>query len=116
MERVLALLGHPEEKLPAVHIGGTNGKGSTAAYLEAAAIAAGLSVGKYTSPHLSSYKERITINRQPISLENLDALVEVAKPAIEQVAADPEYGQLTEFEVSTILAFLYFAQSDVIWP
>jgi len=110
---VLALLGHPEEKLPAVHIGGTNGKGSTAAYLEAAAIAAGLSVGKYTSPHLSSYKERITINRQPISLENLDALVEVAKPAIEQVAADPEYGQLTEFEVSTILAFLYFAQSDV---
>ncbi|HHZ20238.1 MAG TPA: bifunctional folylpolyglutamate synthase/dihydrofolate synthase [Firmicutes bacterium] len=113
MERVLALLGHPEEKLPAVHIGGTNGKGSTAAYLEAAAIAAGLSVGKYTSPHLSSYKERITINRQPISLENLDALVEVAKPAIEQVAADPEYGQLTEFEVSTILAFLYFAQSDV---
>jgi dihydrofolate synthase/folylpolyglutamate synthase len=113
MERVLALLGHPEEKLPAVHIGGTNGKGSTAAYLEAAAIAAGLSVGKYTSPHLSSYKERITINRQPISLETLDALVEVAKPAIEQVAADPEYGQLTEFEVSTILAFLYFAQSDV---
>lgn len=110
---MLALLGHPEEKLPAVHIGGTNGKGSTAAYLEAAAIAAGLSVGKYTSPHLSSYKERITINRQPISLENLDALVEVAKPAIEQVAADPEYGQLTEFEVSTILAFLYFAQSDV---
>lgn len=106
-------IGHPEQKLAVVHIGGTNGKGSTAAFLEGVAMAAGLSVGKYTSPHLSSYTERMTINRQPISLEILDALVEEVRPVIDRVSVDPKYGPLTEFEVSTILAFLYFAQSKV---
>ena len=67
MRRLAENLGSPQQNLKFIHIAGTNGKGSTAAMLEAILREAGYHVGLYTSPHLVSFCERIQINRQPIS-------------------------------------------------
>src|ERR1700733_2816227 len=67
MRAVAQTLGAPEEKLRFIHLAGTNGKGSTAAFCESCLRASGLRVGLYTSPHLVSVRERIQIDRQPIS-------------------------------------------------
>lgn len=113
VQAILAELGHPERDFPSVHIGGTNGKGSTVAFLESVALAAGLKTARYTSPHLSSYTERFVINRRAISEDALAELVTEIKPVLERIAKDPAIGQPTEFEVGTILAFLYFARQKV---
>ncbi|MBD3299250.1 MAG: bifunctional folylpolyglutamate synthase/dihydrofolate synthase, partial [candidate division Zixibacteria bacterium] len=64
-------LDHPELKAPAVHVAGTNGKGSVSAILEAMCLGAGLSVGRYTSPHLRDLRERIHLNGKPISRQRV---------------------------------------------
>src|SRR5262245_12534075 len=77
MWRILERLGHPETKLPpAIHIAGTNGKGSTLAYLRATLEAAGLAVHSYTSPHLVKFHERIRVAGKLISESDLSALLE----------------------------------------
>ena len=77
IERILSLLGNPEKRLPPViHIAGTNGKGSTLAFIRAIAEAAGLNVHTYTSPHLVKFNERIRINGNIIEDEILLELVE----------------------------------------
>lgn len=83
------------------------------AFVESAALAAGLCVGRFTSPHLTHYNERIVINREPIQDETFAALVETIIPVLEEAEKRPEFGAPTEFEVGTILAFLYFAQAKV---
>jgi dihydrofolate synthase/folylpolyglutamate synthase len=110
LRRMFALveaLGHPERAYPIIHIAGTKGKGSVASYCASALRAAGYRVGLYTSPHMQDYAERIQINGQPIPHEDLVALVEEIKPTIESI---PE---LTTFEITTALAFLYFAKRKV---
>ncbi len=104
IERLLAALGHPEEKLPpVVHIAGTNGKGSTLAYLRGMAEAAGMRVHVYTSPHLVRFNERIRIAGGLISDAELAALLEEC----ERVNA----GQpITFFEITNAAAFLAFAR------
>ncbi len=111
MERLLQRLGHPEQKLPAVvHIAGTNGKGSTTAYMKAALEAAGYGVHVYTSPHLVRFHERIVLAGEgPISDADLiDILIECE-------AANGE-APITYFEVTTAAAFLAFSRrsADVI--
>lgn len=96
-------LGDPQKELRYVHIAGTNGKGSTAAMLSAILGAAGYTVGLFTSPHLRRYNERIKINGADISDEDLCAMAELVKPAVEQMAEIP-----TEFERFTAMALLYF--------
>ena len=113
MRFLMNALQRPELLFPSVHIGGTNGKGSTIAFLEAIAMAAGLKVARYTSPHLSSYTERFTINRHPISQQKLAELVEEIRPVLEKATNRPEFGSPTEFEVGTALAFRYFAEENV---
>jgi dihydrofolate synthase/folylpolyglutamate synthase len=104
MQRALVALGSPERSLRAVHVAGTNGKGSTAAMTEAILRAAGLRTGLYTSPHLSRFTERIQIDGQEISGDALAALDErVVATGIE----------LTYFEVATVLAFLALAEAAV---
>ena len=104
IERLLAALGHPEEQLPpVVHIAGTNGKGSTLAYLRAMAEAAGMTVHVYTSPHLVRFNERIRIAGELIGDLELAALLEDC----ERVNA----GQpITFFEITNAAAFLAFAR------
>ncbi len=108
LERVaLALknLGDPQRRVPAVHIAGTNGKGSVAAMLHAIFCAAGYRVGLYTSPHLVSFTERIRIGDSRISED------EVVKLAREIHTAATVHGiDLTFFEFVTVMAFLHFAR------
>src|SRR5689334_18081257 len=75
MERALDALGHPERRYPVLHVGGTNGKGSTCAMAAAALAESGRSVGLYTSPHLVRFNERIAVGDRPIDDDALDSAV-----------------------------------------
>ena len=111
LERIISLLSHlsdPHLKFPSVHIGGTNGKGSTAAMTASILKQAGYKVGLYTSPHLIDFSERITINDIPISQEGIMRITERLKRAIEQLSIP-----ITFFEFTTAMAFCYFAESDI---
>jgi dihydrofolate synthase/folylpolyglutamate synthase len=112
---LLALLGNPERRLAAVHVGGTNGKGSTAAFTEALLRAAGHRVGLYTSPHLVRFEERIRVDGREISADEvvrgvaeLRALLD-ARPVPERAAARSP----TFFEFTTALALAHFARAGV---
>jgi len=113
MEAMLAMLGNPHRKVGYVHIGGTNGKGSTAAVLASMLAAAGYRIGLYTSPYLLSFTNRMAINGRDIESEELADLVDLIRPIVDQVTADERYGQPTEFEVVTVLALVYFARQKV---
>jgi dihydrofolate synthase/folylpolyglutamate synthase len=107
MQTLLASLGNPQDKYPVVHVAGTKGKGSVCILCTSALIQAGYKVGLYTSPHLDDYAERIQINNEFIPHADFAALVDEIKP---YVAVIPE---LTTFEITTALAFLYFARQNI---
>lgn len=113
MRALLDILGAPQRQYPVIHIAGTNGKGSTTALVGAVLKAAGYRVGAFTSPHLSSYCERLAINGHPIPPERLAALVGTVRPVVEEAALDPLVGHPTEFEFGTLLALKYFAEEQV---
>ncbi|MCC8991441.1 MAG: bifunctional folylpolyglutamate synthase/dihydrofolate synthase, partial [Streptococcus sp.] len=92
------------------HIVGTNGKGSTVNALQTIFSQAGYEVGTFTSPYIIDFKERISINGQMISEENLLGLVERVKPVVERLPKETEHENATEFEIITVLMFLYFGQ------
>jgi dihydrofolate synthase/folylpolyglutamate synthase len=105
VERLLAALGHPENRLPPViHVAGTNGKGSTVAYMRAIAEAAGLKVHAITSPHLVRFAERIRIAGELISDEKLNELTDRLEAAN---AGEP----ISFFEITTVLALQAFAET-----
>lgn len=111
LERIHRLLGdldNPQKKVPIIHVAGTNGKGSVCAYVSAILTAAGYRVGRYTSPHLIDWTERICLNEQPIAHEELWGLLQQVKEAI-----DPDAPTPTQFEVITAAAWLYFARQQV---
>lgn len=101
------------EELPAIHVAGTNGKGSTVAFLRTMAMAEGLNVGTFISPYIIEFEERIMLNGEPI---REDDLVRIANRVRDSAAASPE--TLTEFELLTVMAWLYFHEQQpdlVIW-
>ncbi|MBV5259640.1 bifunctional folylpolyglutamate synthase/dihydrofolate synthase [Synechococcus moorigangaii CMS01] len=106
--QLLDNLGHPEHQVPIIHVAGTNGKGSVCAYLSSILAAAGYRVGRFTSPHLVDWTERICLNNQPIAPERLLAVLEMVQAAIDPTEETP-----TQFEVITAAGFLYFAQENV---
>ncbi len=110
IKTLLSYLGDPQAKLNFLHIGGTNGKGSTAAFAASVLESAGYKVGLYTSPYLVQFTNRMSINGRDIPRKRLVELVERVKPLTEKIASDPDLGQPTEFEVVTALALTYFAQ------
>jgi dihydrofolate synthase/folylpolyglutamate synthase len=112
MNAILARLNHPEQQFRALHVAGSNGKGSTVAMFDAVLRATGYKTGRFTSPHLVSYRERFVINGVMISEEQLAELVAELKPVIASVTA-AGYGTPTEFEVGTALAFRHFARQQV---
>ena len=105
---LLARLGNPHHQVPIIHVAGTNGKGSVCAYLSAVLTEAGYKTGRYTSPHLVDWTERICINEQPIDSNNLCELILQVQAAI-----NPDEESPTQFEVITAAAWLYFAQQQV---
>src|SRR5215204_4252832 len=113
MRALLAALGNPHLNVPAVHIAGSKGKGSTGAFIASAATRAGHRVGFYTSPHLHRFPERIAIDGRPIadSLFAVEAQA-VAGAARRLEALDPDLGQVTTFEMVTAMALSGFAQQS----
>ena len=108
LERITDLmsrLGDPQKELKFVHITGTNGKGSVSAMVTAALDAAGYRTGRFTSPHLRFYNERIHVSGRDISDEELCRLAEQVKPAVEAMEEKP-----SEFEIWTAMALCYFCQ------
>jgi dihydrofolate synthase/folylpolyglutamate synthase len=104
----------PQKKFPAVHIAGTNGKGSTAAMVASIARAAGMRTGLYTSPHLISATERIRVGEDEIAEEDFARLATVVREAGERLVADQVLpAPPTFFEQMTMIAFLYFAEREV---
>src|SRR5215208_6682044 len=88
LDRMFALLeelGNPQNKYPVIHVAGTKGKGSVSSFCASALKAAGYTTGLYTSPHLWDYTERIQINGEPISHDQLIELVEEVKPAVAKI-------------------------------
>ncbi|MSP13019.1 MAG: bifunctional folylpolyglutamate synthase/dihydrofolate synthase [Chloroflexi bacterium] len=110
---MLQYLNHPEESFPSLLIAGTKGKGSTAVMLATILQAGGYRVGLYSQPHLHSYRERVQIDRQLISRENLIRLARHLQPLSRHMETETEYGPPTTFELGTALAFLAFAQHQV---
>ncbi|MBF0694922.1 MAG: bifunctional folylpolyglutamate synthase/dihydrofolate synthase [Flavobacterium sp.] len=99
-------LGNPERRLKAIHVAGTNGKGSTSHMLSSVLMQAGYKVGLFTSPHLKDYRERIRINGQMISEDYVTEFVVTHKPFFEA-------NNLSFFEMSVGLAFQYFVDQKV---
>lgn len=105
IRRLAARLGNPEKRLKAIHVAGSNGKGSTCAFLFSMLRKAGYTVGLYTSPHLRHFNERIRINDAHISDEDIIRLYRRIREAMK--------GDETFFEITTMMALLYFAEKSV---
>jgi dihydrofolate synthase / folylpolyglutamate synthase len=108
IQTLLGAMGNPHIYVPFVHVAGTNGKGSVCAYLSSILSAAGYTVGRYTSPHLVNWNERICINDEPIDTEIALAALQIAIDRI-----DPNIPRPTQFEIVTAAMWLYFAQARV---
>lgn len=102
-------LGNPQENLKFVHVAGTNGKGSVCAYIGTVLQCAGYKVGRYVSPTIFDYRERIQVNQRMITKEGLGRLMEQVKQACDAMVAEG-MPQPTPFEVETALGFLYFVE------
>lgn len=106
-EKLLALMGNPQQRYPTVHLTGTKGKGSVGAMSASILQSAGYRVGLYSSPHLQDFRERFQINQELISHDALAQIVYDLKPYFDQVEG------ITWFEVITAVAFEYFAREKV---
>lgn len=111
MRELLGRLGNPQDDLKFIHISGTNGKGSVLAYLSTILSGGGYRTGRYISPTLFSYRERIQVDEQKIEKESLAHHVTAIAKVIEEMKAE-NAGNPTAFEVETALAFLYFKEKD----
>ena len=109
MTELLKRLGNPQDDLKFVHIAGTNGKGSVLAYLSTVLKEAGYKVGRYISPTLFSYRERIQVNEAYITKEAVARLTGLVKEAADEIAAD-HLAVPTVFEMETAISFLYFKE------
>ncbi|ULG73547.1 bifunctional folylpolyglutamate synthase/dihydrofolate synthase [Macrococcus brunensis] len=110
MEWMLERMGNPEKNIRGIHVVGTNGKGSTVSYLKNALMANGYEVGTFTSPYIETFNERISLNGNPITDDEIVTLVEKVKPVSEALAEETDLGLATEFEVMTMMMFVYFGE------
>lgn len=110
MEWMLDRLNNPQLNIRGIHVGGTNGKGSTVAYIRAALVENDYEVGTFTSPFIETFNERISLNGLPITNDEIVELVEIVKPISEALEQETELGGATEFEIITTMMFVYFGQ------
>ncbi len=113
IEGLLKELGNPEKELKTVHVTGTNGKGSVASMITNILLAAGLKVGKFTSPHLVKWNERIELNGQDISDEDFATVLSAVKVAADSIVRKGVCQQPTQFEILTAAAFLHYKLQKV---
>ncbi len=106
MTTALEMFGNPHKKFKSIHVAGTNGKGSVCAMLDNILLTAGFKTGRYTSPHLINFNERIMINGKEISDEKVADLVNRVRPYLKKI-------DLTYFEIVTLMAFLHFMDEKV---
>ena len=111
MQRAVDLLGNPEQTYPIIHVTGTNGKGSTIAFMRELFASHCKKVGTFTSPHIVSIHDRICINGEPISDEDFIRLADQVK-AMEQRLLET-HDQLSFFELLTLIALVYFKEQEV---
>ncbi|MBQ0981115.1 bifunctional folylpolyglutamate synthase/dihydrofolate synthase [Micromonospora zamorensis] len=112
IESLLDLLGSPQRAYPAIHLTGTNGKTSTARMIDSLLRAHGLHTGRYTSPHLETVRERISLDGEPVSEERFTSVYREIKPLAELIDARSDE-PLTYFDMTTALAFATFADAPV---
>uniref|UniRef100_A0A7C5V2X5 Dihydrofolate synthase/folylpolyglutamate synthase n=1 Tax=Caldicellulosiruptor owensensis TaxID=55205 RepID=A0A7C5V2X5_9FIRM len=112
IRKLLEFMGNPQKGLKVIHIAGTNGKGSTCAFINQMLIEAGFRVGLYTSPFLESFNERIKFNNQPIGNQELASITEFVKEKIEEMLRQG-FSHPTEFEVVTAIGFEFFKRKNV---
>ncbi|MHC4758329.1 MAG: bifunctional folylpolyglutamate synthase/dihydrofolate synthase, partial [Planctomycetota bacterium] len=110
MKQLLTLVGNPHKKITTVHIAGTKGKGSTATMIARMLEANGYKVGLYTSPHVVSMHERITINSAMVSEDDLMGLINRVYAPVEKLS---KTNSPTFFEIFTAIAFMYFIDNEV---
>ena len=108
---LLERLGNPQRELQVVHVAGTNGKGSVCKYISSILQKAGFTVGVYLSPHIERFSERIAVNGEEISDEDLTSLITQVKPIVEDMIQ--KGNSPTFFEITTAIMFLYFRQKKV---
>ena len=111
MQRAVDLLGNPEKTYPIIHVTGTNGKGSTIAFMRELFVAHGKKVGAFTSPHIISIHDRICINGQPIADEDFVRIANQVKE-MEKTLLET-HDQLSFFELLTLIALAYFREKGV---
>ncbi|MGC8847205.1 MAG: bifunctional folylpolyglutamate synthase/dihydrofolate synthase, partial [Candidatus Hydrogenedens sp.] len=110
IRNILSYVGDPHKKFLSIHVGGTNGKGSTVAYIDRIFREQGIRTGKFTSPHLIDLAERFQINGQPIPSEDLHEQIFFFKKITEEIGTLPTF-----FEFCTAIAFHWFALQKVEW-
>ncbi|TLQ01469.1 bifunctional folylpolyglutamate synthase/dihydrofolate synthase [Nesterenkonia salmonea] len=116
MQRAMDVLGEPQRTAPVIHVGGTNGKTSTARMIEAGLLAHDLRVGRYSSPHMGKVTERIAIDGKPVTDETFVRIWDEIRPHIgfvDQELVEQGETPLTLFELLTVLAFAIFADEPV---
>ena len=111
MQRAVALLGNPEQSFPTIHVTGTNGKGSTIAFMRQLFAGHGRKTGSFTSPHMISIHDRICINGQPIAPADFIRLGQQVQKMEQELLKS--HDQLSYFEILTLIAFLYFKEQEV---
>lgn len=112
-KKFLELLDNPQKSFKSIHIGGSNGKGSTSAYIASILKAAGYKIGLYTSPHLERFNERIKVNGVEISDEDAARLLTDSRTIFEKMIAYPEPMPLRFFDIITGVCFKYFKEQKV---
>lgn len=113
MQRLLELLGNPQERIPAVHIAGTKGKGSTAGMIASILRESGFRTGLLTSPHLSAFEERFTVDGRLADHATVVRLVKRVAEFVEKLESEKSYGGVTFFEITTALGWMHFAEQEI---
>ena len=111
MKFLMEEFNHPENKLKAIHIAGTNGKGSVTEMITNVLIKEGYTVGKFISPHLIHYNERISVNNNNISDIEMEELINIINPSIKKYNCENDI-PVTKFELETTMALLYFKEKN----
>ncbi len=109
----LSRFDEPQFKYDTVTIGGTNGKGSVTTLVANVLTEAGFRTGRYISPHLAYFEERITVDGRMITKDELWSLIDLVRPVLEEIEAEEPEKRPSFFEVLTTLAFLYYAEKEV---
>ena len=105
MRYLLTLLDNPQDTFPAIHVVGTNGKGSTTSFLQHILTASGYHTGTFTSPFITRFNERIAIDGKAIDDQALVAVAKVIRPIVDSPDFQHKVGRVTEFELVTTLMF-----------